>query len=244
MPTPPDLPVTPTPDFHLDLQCNPPSPTKPMNLMETIQFAGATHQCIELENLKVQQTIAKAAVDQAHASAVPTPFIRQFQTLVVGIVGFVGVVITLMVNAVLARRQQDRAIRHQTNTLRVALRAELEIIREAFLDRIEAIKEAETNTRTRSMLIPLDTMTDVYTQLIDQIGLLSRKETAAVVRAYILIRQMPQRIELLSKQHATEVEKARGFAEVDGDLFAAVKTMHENYLADIDGAITALTSAV
>jgi hypothetical protein len=62
--------------------------------------------------------------------------VKQFQTLIVGGLGFLGVMATLAMNAYLARRQHTRQIRHEANALRIALRAELEMLREAFQDRI------------------------------------------------------------------------------------------------------------
>jgi hypothetical protein len=130
---------------------------------------------------------------------------------------------TIATNAWLARRQHDRQIRHDASALRVALRAELGILREAFRDRIVTIAEAQPD-RSRGVLIPLDTMTDVYVRSIDRIGLLS-----AVLRAYILVRQMPERLRLIAREHSTEEERERGFALIGGDYFEAIRQMHENY---------------
>jgi hypothetical protein len=137
-------------------------------------------------------------------------------------------------NAWLSRRQHVREIHHEARVLRAALKAELEVIREAFNDRIEIINNAGTS---RSMLVPLDTMTDVYASLINRIGFLSERETRAVVRAYVLVRQMPERIKVLSRQHGTQEEREVGWANVDGQLFGALKKLHENYLTDIEAAL-------
>jgi hypothetical protein len=45
-----------------------------------------------------------------------------------------------------------------------------------------------------SMLVPLETITDIYKSMIGRLGLLSRSEIQAVLRAYLLIQQMPDRI--------------------------------------------------
>jgi hypothetical protein len=68
-------------------------------------------------------------------------FVRQFQTLIVGGVGFLGVMATLAFNGWLACRQHDRAVTHEQSTVRVALRAELEAIAEAYRDRIQSLEE-------------------------------------------------------------------------------------------------------
>jgi hypothetical protein len=145
---------------------------------------------------------------------------------------------TIFTNAWLARRQHSRQVRHDRDALRTALRAELEIIRDAFRERIAAIDSASASHK--SMLVPLDTMTDVYGRLMDRIGLLSEREVTAVMRAYILVRQMPERLQLIMRQHASEIERARGFADIGSDLFGAVKQMHVNYLTDIDRALVVI----
>jgi hypothetical protein len=43
-----------------------------------------------------------------------------------------------------------------------------------------------------SMLVPLETITDIYKSMIGRLGLLSRSEIQAVLRAYLLIQQMPR----------------------------------------------------
>ena len=65
----------------------------------------------------------------------------RFQTLVVGALGFIGIIVTIATSAWLTRRQYSRQIKHEGDMLRVALRAELEIIRDAFVDRINTIAD-------------------------------------------------------------------------------------------------------
>lgn len=83
-------------------------------------------------------------------------------------------------------------------------------------------------------------MTDVYERSIDRIGLLSIGQISVVLRAYILVRQMPERLRLLAREHGTEEERDRGFAHIGSEYFEAVWHMHENSLNDIDVAISAL----
>jgi len=108
-------------------------------------------------------------------------FIRQYQALVVGGVGFGGVILTLITNARLSRLQHLRQIQHEAPVLRAALKAELDLIRNAFQDRIDSISDAECGPG-QTMLIPLNSMSDVYTSMIGRIGLLSPAETRAVYR--------------------------------------------------------------
>lgn len=164
--------------------------------------------------------------------------LKEYQTLIVGVVGFAGVIVTLIVNARLARQHHSREIDHEAKVLRVAVRAELEAIRDAFEERIRTLKNPEG---WPSIMVPLDTMTDVYGSLIDKLGLLSEPEIRAVMRAYLAVRQMPERLKLLARSAVTPEEREAGFATVDSRYFAALKQMHENYLREVRNALSVIT---
>ena len=166
-------------------------------------------------------------------------FLERFQTLVVGALGFIGIIATIATNAWLTRRQYSRRISHEGDMLRVALRAELEIIRDAFIDRINMIDDAAPSHT--SMLIPLETMTDTYSRLLEKIGLLSQDEVRAAMKAYLLVKQLPERLRLLQRELGTEAERERPFALIDSELFNAISQMHKNYLEDIEAALSALS---
>ena len=169
-------------------------------------------------------------------------FIERFQTLTAGIIGFSGIVFALLGNAWLARRQHARQIYHERQILLTALRSELGALRDAYSDRIDMIDRAQQDNST-GVLVPLNTMTDIYDQLLDKIGLLSEEEVRPAMNAYNLARQMPERVQLLRRQHATVDELESGMALVDSPLFTALRQMHQNYLQKIDEAITALSGA-
>jgi hypothetical protein len=167
-------------------------------------------------------------------------YFSKFQTLIVGGLGFIGVIATLAMNAWLGRRQHARQVQHERAVLRTALTAELEILAEAYRDRVEMVHSANPG---RDMLAPLDAMTDVYGRLVDRIGLLSKQETGLVMRAYILVRQMPQRLNLLAQRFATEEEKALGFPKIDSEYFTVVRMTHESFLTEIQSALRAIRTA-
>jgi hypothetical protein len=83
-------------------------------------------------------------------------------------------------------------------------------------------------------------MTDVYGRLLDRIGLLSEGEVAAVLQACMLVRQMPERLQLLEQQHASERERYEKFANVAGEYFEAIRKMHLTYLDVINTALAKL----
>jgi hypothetical protein len=68
-------------------------------------------------------------------------WIQEFQTLTVGIIGFAGVISTLLINARQAREQRREERRHERQTLRVALIEELKINREMLAYNIDKVKD-------------------------------------------------------------------------------------------------------
>ena len=112
-------------------------------------------------------------------------WIQQYQTLIVGIFGFAGVVGTLCFNARLERRQRQQEIRHERGIIRTALAEELKIIRKAFEDSTGSI---ENVSETGGLLVPAWPMDETYRAFIDRIGLLSREEVRAVMDTYVSLR--------------------------------------------------------
>ena len=83
-------------------------------------------------------------------------------------------------------------------------------------------------------------MTDTYGRLLEKIGLLSQDEVKAAMNAYILIKQLPERLRLLQRVHGTVDEREKPFARIDSELFNAISQMHRNYLEDIEAALLLL----
>jgi hypothetical protein len=164
-----------------------------------------------------------------------TWLLKEYQTLIVGALGFTGVILTLRTNARLNREQHTRQIEHERTALKAALSAELSIIRDTFRDRIETIGDPPTTT---VMWVPLDTMTDVYSHVIDKLGLLSRDQVNLVMHAYLLIRAVPDRLRLM--EGVPEIQSVAGYIKISSEHVSDVRRMHENFLGDIDKAISAL----
>jgi hypothetical protein len=160
--------------------------------------------------------------------------LQQYQTLIVGVAGFTGVIITLAVNAWLARAQHRRQVRHERAVLRVALRAELEAVAESYRDRIGMFDNPGV---VGGALYPLDTMSQVYRSMIGRIGLLSAREVKAVLRAYLLIEQLPDRVKMLASDDR-RVEP--GFVFIAAGALHVLREMHQNYLIDVEAALATM----
>jgi hypothetical protein len=162
--------------------------------------------------------------------------LSDYQTLIVGGLAFTGVIATLSMNAWLARRQHDRQVQHEAQVLRTALRAELEAVADSYRDRIEMLDSPGRHT---GMHVPIETMTDVYKSVIDQLGLLTLPEIRAVLRAYLLVLQLPERLSFLADPIAV---RRSGFVYVSATNFPSLRALHESYVGDVAAAVSALAA--
>jgi hypothetical protein len=161
--------------------------------------------------------------------------IQTFQTLIVGILAIVGVMATLYANAWISRRQHTRQVEHEANVLRVAIRAELEAIRDELRDWIQTFDNPESSNH--GFFLPLAGMTQVYDELLGKLGLLSEHEVRAVMYAYLPIRQLPERLKLVAKSELTLEDRARGAATREGAYGLALRRMHKSYLDGVEKAL-------
>jgi len=165
-------------------------------------------------------------------------FFARYQTFIVGVLGFTGVMLTLWWNARQARRQREAVIEHDRTSVRRALLEQLKFLKLSFEDRDRTMGEAEKDG-SDAFLVPTDTMTDAYHRLIDRIGLLTAEQAAKAIQAYLAVRQMPAKLRLMEDTHLSG-DLARDWIRVDKKRFADVRAMHHNHAGLIDDAIRAL----
>jgi hypothetical protein len=142
--------------------------------------------------------------------------------------------LTLWWNARLARGQHERQVKHERSVVRVALRAELQAIADAYRSRIETVDHDEG--RFEGANIALDTMTDVYGSVIQRLGLLSEVEVGTVLRAYLLAQQLPERLKMLPGAKTAEP----GYVWVPRQSYVLLSRIHKNYLKSIEQAIASI----
>lgn len=114
--------------------------------------------------------------------------LRQFQAGITGVIGFAGVMLTMWWNARLARNARDAAIRHERETLSIALIEELKVLRDSYVNNAETAGKARLDEG--ALDVPMFQMTDVYDKMLDKLGLLSSDQVAAVMNAYLTHRQV------------------------------------------------------
>jgi hypothetical protein len=120
--------------------------------------------------------------------------LAKFQTFVVGLLGFTGVIITMAVNARTQRGLQSRQREHDAKSVRIALLAELKANAEMYESRIKDLSDSDGSHHA---LIQSIVVNNIYQTLLPRIGMLSVKEVELVHRAYLLLEEMPYRLRLL-----------------------------------------------
>jgi hypothetical protein len=169
-------------------------------------------------------------------------FIKNYQTLIVGFLGFSGVIATLVANAWLARKADIRKICHEAKVLRTALIEEMKIQRDALIH----AEENSTERTGHDVLTPLQRCTDIFDKSIDKLGLLTSNEVAAVLDAYLPLKELTPKIRLLELRVPPDrrgVEygeaPAQDYALVAHDDLAG---LHSVYVPSFERAIKLLSS--
>jgi hypothetical protein len=156
--------------------------------------------------------------------------LKTYQTVFTGILGFTGVIITMLANAKMQRNQQERNNRHRANSIRVALKSELNSNKLIYEMRIEQIGGTRED---QSILVPSRIQDNVYRELLKDIGLLSEGEVEKILDAYGLVSELPYKMKIISNSKSSEGEPI----QLDGKRLSIVKGMHEVVVPKIVEAI-------
>ena len=160
----------------------------------------------------------------------PLSEIQPFQTLVVGIIGFAGVIFTLWFNASQNRNQRHDERRHESHALRVALIEELKITRESIAHNLANIDTSQ------DAFVPTDPMDDAYRAFTHKIGLLSNFEVEKVMYAYLTLRTYNAKLFLIG----VPVESNSRHVKIPAQNLKVLAAMFEKLLEPIDQAIHAM----
>ncbi len=159
--------------------------------------------------------------------------IKDFQTLIAGILVLIGVVVTLWQNASVARKQRENQRDHERENLRVALLAELQINRFVLIEKWNQLKPNFETNPTMTALVQTDVMDDNYLALLNHIGLLTQIEVNKVMTAYLALRGSRTKLSLIGKP----VDGSRQYVNVKS---AFVTKVLENLTEPLDQAIESL----
>jgi hypothetical protein len=180
--------------------------------------------------------LSPVAHEHSNPSASPPAFER-YQTFSAAILGFGGIIVTLLANAALARRQAVETEARERAGLRRGLKAELDVIGASLKAAVETISLARTDG-TPQILFPIGNITSIYDATHSRLGLLSDSEIVVLVRTYALIKELPNRIRLLS--HSLDPEPTSRYIPVGSTLFSALEQLHAMVLGEVELAGAAL----
>jgi hypothetical protein len=105
--------------------------------------------------------------------------IKEFQSGIVGLLGFCGVILTMAWNARLARTARQEAIQHIRVTTRLALREELKAYRKQFETVLTFLSRKEDRP-----LFTIAPTAEVYKALLKDLGSLDANEVEPVIGAH------------------------------------------------------------
>ena len=95
----------------------------------------------------------------------------EYQNLIVGSIGFAGVIFTLWFNSKEAREQRRDERQHERQALRVALMEELKINRHSLKENMDSLKQPK---KVGGAFVPTEPMDDAYRSFVPKTGLLSQ----------------------------------------------------------------------
>lgn len=157
---------------------------------------------------------------------------EKYQTSIIGALGFIGVIITIVVNAKLARNQHERELSLEAAAIRTTLIVELTNLKNSYEDRVRT-----SGKHGGSILIPKYVSDKAYCQLLPRLGLLTPKELELVMTAYQLAGELPIRLGLLSNSDSSSWP---GYVAVDSSDIPEMVQMHKNFLKNFDSALSVI----
>jgi len=165
--------------------------------------------------------------------------VKDYQTLLVGLLGFTGVITTMLANAKMQRNQHERALLHEARSARVAIKTELLANKKSYELRISQLNEPPDESS--GALVPSKLSNQLYNELLPKLGILSEEELEKVIQAYALISEAPYRLRILVGTDNVIGLNGENIRVESGKLQAA-KEIHERILVVITKAIELVES--
>ena len=163
-------------------------------------------------------------------------FFETYQTFITGLVGFAGVIITMIVNARNQRKLHTRQTEHEARSLRVALKSELLANKRTYENRIQDFNAPQDHSHA---LIQNKAVDEVYKTLLNNIGLLSEEEIEKIFKAYLLIEELPYRLRILVGTDSIGGHNDE-FLRLKEEYFSVAAEIHKSFLKDIEKAIDSI----
>ena len=165
---------------------------------------------------------------------------EKYQTFVTGILGFIGVMLTISFNAKQARKQHDTELESERNAMRIALVEELKIVSHSYQSNIEGLNEpCELGTIE---YFPTSAHIYTFSHVVHRLGLLGAEETKKVMLAYQLIDELPRRLKLL-QSHDKETYR-EGFIAIEAPQREGALAVYNSFLGSVSDAIYSLSKNI
>ncbi|CAH8239770.1 hypothetical protein PYE67_14940 [Vibrio aestuarianus] len=161
--------------------------------------------------------------------------IDTYQTLITGVVGFVGVIVSILANGFLARKQHQKGITQKRKSMISAIKAELDVNLASFEGRTKMLESPSDGKRTA---FPVKVFNDVYKEMLGQIGYLTEEESRCIINIYLLLEEFPNRVKLLLSDSEYSID---GFIVItDSSHRRSLQEAHAGYVKMINAAIKSL----
>ena len=151
------------------------------------------------------------------------------------VIGFGGVILTLIWSAHLARQIREQERTQERDSLRSALRAELEMVRFALCTTVKLFEESSSE-KSSGIGLPVCTSDVIYRCNCARIGLLQKTEAGKVIDIYV---RLAFRSQILRATY-DPMPKSAGFVQIPPEKRSEEITNEKKRIGFIDDAIQSL----
>jgi hypothetical protein len=161
--------------------------------------------------------------------------IKAFQTGIVGVIGFAGVIITLVVNAWLTRSERRAVVEDRLRALKLALTEELKVIKTAYVAGATQLRSVPAN---KFCAIPTARLNGLFDSHQRELGLLPPKALEKVLGAYLSHDQVATNLLILATPDS-QVRNGK-LLTIPAEHCDIAAKIYEGMVAPIDEAIREL----
>jgi len=165
-------------------------------------------------------------------------FLFKYQTLVSGVVGFLGIILTLLFNGKMQREQRTEIRMREKESIIAAVYAELSINKDVIQSLVASFQEKKDMPGYFHM-VPKRLLNDVYMNNLNKLGLLSTKQSSSIINVYILLERLND--DLLTISHWSNSKLHDDFIKIPtGDWARQAINQIKPYISQIDHVLKEL----
>ncbi|EGR0900373.1 hypothetical protein MQK76_17855 [Vibrio cholerae] len=162
---------------------------------------------------------------------------EKYQTFLAGLIGFVGVVVTILANGYLYRKQFLKEKSQESSALRRTLIEELRLISETYTINMQRLSE---DNDYPIAYIPSTPHIEAFKQLVPKFGLLTGDEIKKTMLAYQLIQELPDKLRLF--QIIDSSVHKEGFVAIEKAARPSIVDVYDHTFSPVLQAIEILNS--